>query len=250
MKDILSITAQLKSGDFSEKMYIDAHCHHPSPGPDVLALWNVPPGELPDKAPPQTRLSSGIHPWETDHETAVAAAMARLTELVGSGRIHALGECGLDRLRGASPERQTEIFRQQLELAERHNLPVIIHCVRAFSELLALRKKYFRTPWLIHGFGGNATIAAQLQAAGCVLSFGPAAMRRPQTSNLIKSLPSSAWLLETDDSGEDIISHYRFTAGILNLAEPELERQLERNFAAFFSVVPHNPTGTDGKPIA
>ncbi len=117
--------------------------------------------------------SAGIHPWWTEEAEVLPQLFDGLKALLPHPVIVALGECGLDRLKGAEMQVQEEIFCRQVELAELHQLPITIHCVRAFDRLLYLHKKLRpSTRWTIHGFRGNPTLARQLLIAGLDLSFG------------------------------------------------------------------------------
>ena len=115
--------------------------------------------------------SVGIHPWWTtgDWRSMWPAVeyWARHPQVV------ALGECGLDKLRGADISEQRECFLRQVELAEQCALPVTIHCVKAFDQILLLHKQVHpRMRWTIHGFRGKPQLARQLLSAGLNLSFG------------------------------------------------------------------------------
>ena len=99
--------------------------------------------------------SIGIHPWYLTEPHAEAQWKA-LQDSVNDPRIIAIGEAGLDKLKGASISLQTSIFRKEIDLAETYGLPMVIHCVRAFNELIQLKKAYKPTqPWIIHGFREN-----------------------------------------------------------------------------------------------
>ena len=115
--------------------------------------------------------SAGIHPWWTEHD--LDRLWNGLLAWAGHAQVVAIGECGLDKLRGASMEVQKEIFVRQLELGEHLSLPVTIHCVKAFDQLLSLRKTLRPSvQWTVHGFRGKPELAKQLLAAGFNLSFG------------------------------------------------------------------------------
>ena len=122
---------------------------------------------------PETRYTAGIHPWTTDQPEAVKAMLKQLPQWLHHPQIVALGECGLDALRGASLTTQQEIFVQQIRWAEELQLPVTLHIVRAFSQLLQLKKQLRpTTQWTVHGFRGKPALAQQLLQAGIDLSFG------------------------------------------------------------------------------
>ena len=213
-------------------MYIDAHSHRPSPGMGIFTLMSCPPESTPAHDPPFTRVCCGIHPWQTVDMGAVEESWRVLSVLAGTGRLAAVGECGLDRRRGAALPEQLPVFRRQLELAEQHGLPVVVHCVKAFVELAALRWEFSHTPWLIHGYGGKGEIPA-----GCLVSLGPAVLRRSHAAQILKSLPENGFLLETDDSGADITAVYHQAAALLGRDARWLEERLEHNFTAAFGAV-------------
>lgn len=143
-------------------------------------LLNADPSTLQPSYPSQVALSVGLHPWQvaTDWQetfSSVCVAAERTD-------VWAIGECGLDKVKaGASLSVQMEALRAHIALAERVQKPMIIHCVRAFDELLALRKEAedsakrvgrLPQPWVVHGFRGKPEQAQQIMAKGLLLSFG------------------------------------------------------------------------------
>lgn len=118
--------------------------------------------------------SAGIHPWWTDAgEEKISGFIGNLDALLRHPQVVRVGECGLDKLRGASLDRQIEIFRQQIVLSEALQKPVTIHCVKAYDVLLRLHKEWRVTQnWTVHGFRGRPALALQLLDAGIDLSFG------------------------------------------------------------------------------
>lgn len=141
--------------------------------------------------------SAGIHPWWTVDD--LDRLWAGLQTWAGHAQVVAIGECGLDKLRGAGVEVQKDIFVRQLELAERRSLPVTIHCVKAFDQLLALRKTLRPSvQWTVHGFRGKPELAKQLLAAGFNLSFG-----KHLNAESYAMTPAERRYRETDDDYED-----------------------------------------------
>ena len=117
--------------------------------------------------------SAGVHPWWTDSDEEMEAMLRNLPTVLQRGQVVAVGECGMDLLRGAERERQLDILRRQLLMAEEMGLPVTLHVVRAFDVMLRLRKEMCpTTKWTIHGFRGKPALAEQLLRAGFDLSFG------------------------------------------------------------------------------
>lgn len=117
--------------------------------------------------------SVGLHPcYEEDmSEESLALLKKRLAE--EREHIWAIGEAGLDKLSPIPLERQIYYMERQIALSEHLGLPMVIHCVRAYNELIRLRRESRATQeWIVHGFRRKATIAEQLLRAGISLSFG------------------------------------------------------------------------------
>ena len=113
--------------------------------------------------------SVGIHPWYIYDVEEQLTDLKRQAMLPG---VVAIGETGLDKLVEASLECQQEIFKVSAAFAENLGIFLIIHCVKAWDELIALKKELKpRMPWVIHGFRGNAVLARQLIRQGFYLSF-------------------------------------------------------------------------------
>lgn len=168
---------------------IDIH-HHGCP--QTNAVTSVDYGqELPCG---DFRFSIGLHPWNTS-ETGIDFGL--MTEQAKSPRVAAIGETGLDRLRGADIAIQREIFINHARIAENLGKPLIIHAVKSIDIILELARKLKRnTHWAIHGFRGNAITAQQLVRAGLYISFG-----EYFNTDAAKAVPSDRLMAETDDSG-------------------------------------------------
>ena len=106
--------------------------------------------------------SIGIHPWQLTEANA-ESQWETLKASVNDPRIIAIGEAGLDKLKGASISLHSSVFQQEIALSESLSLPMVIHCVRAFNELIQIRKaSKAKQPWIIHGFRGKPSIAQEL----------------------------------------------------------------------------------------
>lgn len=148
--------------------FADIHTHRPDAGAD--AIINILPG---DTIRPGRWYSIGIHPWDTGTQPS-PQTWQLLADTAADPQIVAIGECGLDALRGAPLPQQETIFLRHVQLSEQLHKPLIIHAVRTIHHILRLHGTLRPTqPWIIHGYRGNPTAAAQLIAAGIHLSFGP-----------------------------------------------------------------------------
>ncbi|PPD35803.1 MAG: deoxyribonuclease [Methylomonas sp.] len=226
----------------ADSRYIDIHCHHIKPDSGVqlrsldLSQITANPDLLTCQADLQHMLSIGIHPWYIEPET-IAQSLQNMQSLFNDRIIVAVGECGLDKSISTDLTLQIQVFRYQAELAERLEKPLIVHCVRAFNELLQLYKQLRPTqPWLVHGFSGKAELAGQLAKHGVYLCFGKALLNeRSPASHALQAVPLEQLFLETDDSAYEISEIYAAAAKILGLDLTILQRQIVANFERVFA---------------
>lgn len=149
--------------------YLDIHTHYAREAHNIDSRVSYRPIET---LSTHGFYSIGLHPCypEDMTEEAYALLCQRITR---EPMVWAIGECGLDKYSQVDFDIQKQYFIKQIELSELTHKPLIIHCVKAYNELLNLKKNYKPTqPWLIHGFRKNKNVAEQLIKAGCFLSFG------------------------------------------------------------------------------
>ena len=147
----------------------DIHTHGRT-GPGVVC--SIEPDEPMDGVPGSAWYSVGIHPWSTGHEVP-EELFARLEAMVADGRVVAVGEAGLDALRGGPAQRQEAVFMRQAAIAEKTGKPLVVHCVRRYGRLMELHKAFApRQLWIVHGVRGKPELARQLSAAGIGISLG------------------------------------------------------------------------------
>jgi TatD DNase family protein len=215
--------------------YIDIHNHGSISAEGQFSIENLMAHEnrVPDNAVGLT-YSIGIHPWhltDEDHKWQI--------ESVGKYSSHpnviALGEAGFDKIRGPSAELQKTAFEEQVRIADENSRPLFIHCVRAWEELVAENKKLKpSTTWIIHGFRGKKELAMQLISKGMYLSFWFDFVLRPESGELLKSLPKERIFLETDGSGVDITTMYTKVASDLEISVDELKSIIYSNYKRVF----------------
>ena len=216
--------------------YIDMHTHRGKPAEGVFLIESLMAheGNLPDDIPGVT-YTYGIHPWflnKNNHKQLITS----VENSVGHPNMIAIGEAGFDKLRGPSADLQLKAFNEQVVIAETCRKPVIIHCVKAWDELLSA-KKYLKpsTPWMIHGFRGSVEMAKQLLSKGMHLSFWFDYVMRTESTGLMKSLPRNRIFLETDGADIDIKIIYEKVARDLAISVDELKSIVLANFNEFFA---------------
>lgn len=181
-----------------EMELLDVHTHNAEA---VGAIISVRPWQFNPK--PGCVYSVGIHPWDTaalnDAEVALkpAEAEAELSQLARHPSVVAIGECGIDHLRGGSIDAQIALTEIHIRISEQVGKPLILHCVRAVNEIIALYRRYQpRQKWLIHGFRGSIGAAQALLACpGINLSYG-----EKFCEEAVRATPVDRLYVETDDS--------------------------------------------------
>lgn len=175
------------------KVLIDLHSHRPSP--DAIVNIDL-DADLLTSQPDGMLFSAGVHPWATADTAAALRQLAWLQSVAADGRVVAIGEAGIDHLRGGDIEFQKEIFLSQVGLSEALRKPMIIHSVRGDAEIIAARRQSRATmPWVIHGFRGGKEQAQMLIREGFYLSFGE--RFNPEA---LRATPAERLLVETDES--------------------------------------------------
>ena len=203
--------------------YLDVHTHRLTTDPKVVAIVSTLIQAGGEDSPVAPYRSFGIHPCRIEENRE--AQWNALRQYVEQPACVAIGEAGLDRLSTCSMERQILLFERQARLAEELGKPLIIHCVRAWEELIACRKAIRpKQPWLIHGFRGKAPLANQLLRQGFYLSFGY--YFQPEAAQ-------AAWperlFLETDEAAVSIQAVYERIAEALTIDLRALCDQIQRN---------------------
>lgn len=214
--------------------YIDIHSHHHEREEGVFRILNVFTSGYPG-IPADRPISLGLHPWHLTEEF-IHEMPGILKQVATSENVLALGEAGLDKLIKTPIEQQLEVFRTQIELSIEHKKPLIIHCVKAFPELLNLRKEYRNsTPWIIHGFNANQTIASECVNMGIYISLSQRLFRNPEKSQKIsKVVPLSMIFAETDDDPVSIQVIYETISSLYGLNLIEIKQIIFENFNCVF----------------
>ena len=212
--------------------FINLHSHISSGNPNHLEIINQYPAEINSNIP---TYSTGIHPWYINKETIetdlkIINSNLQLTNCV------ALGECGIDKKIKTDLNLQLEIFEKQILLAVKYNKPIIIHCVAAFQEIIAVKLKLsIEIPLVIHGFSKNVEVANQLIKNDFYLSFGKNLLLNPDSKGVLREIPIDKIFLETDNSQYKIEEIYAKAADYLEIEIIDLKNQIHSNYNKVFN---------------
>ncbi len=185
---------------------VDVHTHNPRP--EVLSPT-----------------MAGVHPWDADKPIT-------LPDLTSCDIV---GETGLDYACKTSKEAQQRLFEWHLSEAERLHKPVVIHCVRAFEDMMNTLGKYQLTGVVLHGFVGSKEQARRATERGYYLSFGHRSLRSPRSCEALTMTPVEQLFCETDDDKTlDIAEIYHEVAKHKALTFEELAKHIETNYKRLF----------------
>jgi TatD DNase family protein len=178
-----------------------------------------------------SKCSIGLHPWFLTKEN-FNSDLKKLSQLIDNQSIMMIGECGLDKLKGEDLAFQTEAFAAQTRLAESYGKPVVIHCVKAYNELILLKKKLKpKVPWVVHGFNQNERILIELLKNDFFISIGTQILRGlSNASKCLPLIPLDKLFFETDDIQLPVKSVYEEAGKLLDLNLAVLKEKIYKNF--------------------
>lgn len=214
--------------------WINVHTHKPGKGISVVdSCLGMPP------FPENGRIyhSLGIHPMDVDEDAE--NRLEAIRKAAAEKKIVAVGEAGLDRNVPVAMEVQMAVFQRQAEIASAFGLPLIVHGVRAISEIIAVYNRC-QAPrnWIIHGFNNRKEVLADLLRHDFYISAGRQVMNRESNIyRLLPEIPDERLFIETDNSDFAIEEVYRAVAGRKNVSVEQLRHTVKLNFERVFHLV-------------
>lgn len=190
--------------------------------------------------------SLGIHPHEAVHD-----GVAKLEKLVNDNVV-AIGECGLDYFYDHSPrEKQIEILHQQIELAQKYNLPLIFHVREAFDDFWPIFDQYRGLRGVLHSFTDTRANLEKALERGLYIGVNGISTftKVDEQREMFASIPLENLLLETDApfltpvpkrgtvNEPAFITHIaQHIVNLRSITLEELSRATERNATTLFSL--------------
>ncbi len=212
------------------RKYINIHGHRQASNIDEWVMMNLMAKDFPPEDIENGYYSLGFHPYNVG-KVNEQETLEKVRDAVKHPRILAIGEIGLDKTIEAPMEDQLRIFEKQVKIAESASLPVVLHVVRSFNEILDFMKAHQpMVPMIIHGYNGNVTVAEELVKAGFLISFGQAITK--EHSKIVEALqkvPIEMMFLETDEGDMDIREIYQFAAEVKGVSVEHLRVQIFEN---------------------
>lgn len=211
-------------------MFYDCHTYSSVLEKEVRSIINYKSGEnlLTD-----SYYSIGIHPWQAATDDFEMSSFETVAQYGNDKNIVAIGECGLDKLHD-NFTLQKQVFIRHVALANQVNKPLIVHCVKAHSDMLSILDTA-KVPVIIHGINNKIDTLKPFLKHTCFFSFGAAILKQKSIARkTILDIPVELLLLETDDSEIAIQEIYQESAKLKNIPIDEFTLRIEKNIKAVF----------------
>lgn len=185
------------------RLLYDVHSHSYVQQKNVLSIQQL---NLSEEIP-NTPFSISVHPWDVEH----TFSLDKLLMYGNEPNCIAIGETGLDKIRG-NFEIQKDIFLKHITIAKQVKKPLILHCVRAYEECMAmLKNEHFTHGVLFHGFNKHPNLAKQILKNGYYISLGASFLKEnPNFERFLIESDFKGVLFETDtDVSLDIKTIYQ-----------------------------------------
>ncbi len=213
-----------------KKIFVNIHGHRKANNIQEWVLRSLMASQYPPDDIEYGYYSVGFHPYNVGKfdEQDTLNKVRLSTE---NPHVIAIGEIGLDKSIETPLEVQKRIFEKQVGIAEFADLPVILHVVRAFNEMIEFMKVHNPSvPMIIHGYNGNKEMATDLVRAGFLISFGEAiAGDHSKVREAFQAVPIEKIFLETDESEMDIREVYSAAAELKKVSLDQLRLQIVEN---------------------
>ncbi len=185
---------------------------------------------------PAGPVSVGLHPWHIHHDDKLAELRPLLARAAADPAVVALGETGLDKVIHTSMALQEDVFLTHVDISEESGIPLIIHCVRAFQEIVRIRtRNSVSQPWILHGFNSSPEMAGELVSHGFYISVGERLLRnRGKCQAILEQVGLSAIFAETDDDDLPIEEVYRQLAEMAGWDLKAVKEGIWNNFKTVF----------------
>lgn len=149
----------------------------------------------------------------------------------------AIGSCGLDYVKAEKESSQRFLFDEQISLAIKYHLPIIVTTNMSSEDIIDLTKNRKKTLVLIHSYSGNLIEAQKLIDAGCYMSVDAKLVKQDayKLHDIVKLIPEKQLLIEKDDK-HNVSEILTKIAKIKNIEVDELTSNVNRNANIFFNI--------------
>ncbi len=212
--------------------FVDIHTHLFRTEKETITVQNIFPGEGFAAFSGRNFYSVGLHPWHIKTEEENNEMLSQVEEALEFDHVIFVGEAGLDKRTETDFDEQKRVFEAQAFMAEEYQKPLIIHCVKAYNEILEIHKKMEpKMTWIFHSYNGSVEMTRQLAHQNFIFSFGEI-LFLPGTKAIdsFKNLPLNKIFFETDEYDGNVEHMYKQGARLKNISEEEIIMTVWDNF--------------------
>ena len=193
----------------------------------------------------------GVHPDDCNNYSE-----SEIEDLIvnANKKLVAIGEIGLDYFHNKGNRfRQIETFESQINLAIKHNLPIVVHCREAYGDCLEVLKRFapLKIGAVFHCYSGSIEFARELLKLGVKFSFtGSVTFNNAKNiQEVAKNLPIDSFFFETDspyltptpyrgerNSPKNVFEVAKFVANLRGMDVNELIKITDQNAKNFFKI--------------
>ena len=195
--------------------------------------------------------TAGYHPSEANDISE--ADIMELEEFINKNKVYAIGECGLDYYWVKdNKEQQKWVFEEQIKLSIKYDLPLVIHCRDAVSDVYEMLKKYAnKAKFVMHCYSGSLEMSREFIRLGGYISLGgPVTFKNAIVpKEVAKEVPLDRLLIETDcpylaptpyrgkrNESSYVRNVLKEISTLREMNEEELESILDQNSISFFKL--------------
>jgi len=212
--------------------FIDIHTHPYRTGSDAITVQNIFPGEGFAAFFGRNFYSVGLHPWHIKSYEENDKLLQMVEDALEFDHVIFVGECGLDKKTETDFQEQIRVFKVQAFMAEEFEYPMIVHCVKAYNEVVEIHKSMKPAlPWILHGYNGSPELTEQLSKRNFLFSFGQSLFnKKSKAVSSFKQLPLEKIFIETDEFDGTVEKIYNQAAKIKRITVDELKKAVWENF--------------------
>jgi len=208
--------------------------------------------KIAEKYPSTVYAALGIHPWNVKvlKENELEETLKLISKQSQKGTVAAIGEIGLDYKYETIWDKQLMVFDKMLRLAEKLNLPAIIHSRGTTAQIVDMLPSYNLKRVLLHWFSHPMSALYKAIDQGYFITEGPPVTYSNGIREIVKKVPLSNLLTETDGpvtyrkppyNGKltrpaFIRSVVEAVAEVKNMAVVDVAAQIASNFEGFFNI--------------
>lgn len=213
--------------------YIDIHTHQNHQDDNIFSIQSHFIGE--DSS---GFFTVGVHPWQL--EKLKNNWKEELNISLGLKNCLGLGECGLDRAIEISFERQKNILEEQLELYGSFEKKIVmLHIVKAYSDIIPYLKKYSNKHFIFHDYNGTPEVTKELLKFSCSFSYGKKLFKeKTKAMKSIELIPLEKLFCETDENDFSIQDAYKKLAEIKKQDLENIKKVFDQNLKSLLMGFP------------